>query len=180
MKQSKQSGRCDGWPVPSWRTLSAFHVLQSQGNNFRIYWLCRDEWKKTRAIKVMKYVCNCPAYTFLQINKTDFQVRDGSQEVVERVKRKKGKSSLPSGHGIYIHNLWGNQIREGCIFHPSPTLRTAIVVEVPPHFHVGTESEFHQPVRSLVLSIPWRTEKMEPAKPHQVSLFLLECGKLSF
>lgn len=87
----------------------------------------------------MKYDRNCPAYTFPQINKTHFQVSDGSQEVVERVKKNKKRASLPSGHGTYIHNLWGNQIREGCIFHPSPILRTAIVAEVPTNFHVGTE-----------------------------------------
>lgn len=49
----------------------------------------------------MKYGRNCPACTFPQINKTDFQVQDGSQEVVERVKKK--KKSLPS---IWAQDLY--------------------------------------------------------------------------
>lgn len=62
---SKQSGRCDGWPVLSWRTLSAFNMLQRHGVNLGIYWLCSDEGmqqgnderKKHGAIKVMKQDC---------------------------------------------------------------------------------------------------------------------------
>lgn len=48
----------------------------------------------------MKYGRNCPACTFPQINKTDFQVRDGSQEVVERVKKKKRKPPFHLGTGF--------------------------------------------------------------------------------
>lgn len=106
----------------------------------------------------MKYVLNCPACTFPQINKTGFQVRDGSQEVVERVKKKKKeKENLPS---IWAQDLYPQSLRKpnkrrmhfSSLSHPV----NCNCGRVPTHFHVGTESVFHQRVRSLVFSIPQR------------------------
>lgn len=93
-------------------------------------------------------------------------------------KKNKNKASLPSGHRIYIPNLWGNQIKEGCIFHLSPTLWTVIVVEVPTHFHVGTESDFHQSEEPCLQHSPERrkdgTSKAPPGFFISVGMWELE------